>query len=92
MAQLPDGTKIDGTVLLNLGIKSYNEGALDAALAQFERAVTENPQLPEAYYFRGLAHLALGHTAEARADFEKLLEIAPDHARAAEAREFLASM
>jgi tetratricopeptide (TPR) repeat protein len=91
-AQLPAGTKVDPTVLLNLGIKRYNDGDMEAALTEFEKVVAENPELPEAYYYRGLAHLALGHNPQAKADFQKLLELAPDHAKAADAREFLASL
>jgi tetratricopeptide (TPR) repeat protein len=91
-AQLPAGAKVDATVLLNVGIKRYNDGNMEQALAEFERVVADNPELPEAYYYRGLAHLALGHNAQAKADFQKLLELAPDHAKAADAREFLASL
>jgi tetratricopeptide (TPR) repeat protein len=91
-AQLPAGIKVDPTVLLNVGIKRYNDGNMEEALVEFEKVVAENPELPEGYYYRGLAHLALGHNAQAKADFQKLLEIAPDHAKAADAREFLASL
>jgi tetratricopeptide (TPR) repeat protein len=92
IARLPSGTTLDPTVLLNLGIKHYNEGKFDEAHAEFDRAARENPELPEAYYFRGLANLALGKAAAAKVDFERLLQLAPDHQRAAEAREFLESL
>ena len=92
MARLPAGTTIDPTTLLNIGIKRYNEGDSQGALEEFERVVTENPTLPEAYYYRGLAHLSLGNTEQAKADFTKLLELAPDHANANDAREFLKNL
>jgi tetratricopeptide (TPR) repeat protein len=92
MARLPAGTAIDPTTLLNIGIKKYNEGNGEGALQEFERVVRENPTMPEAYYYRGLAHLTLGHNAEAKADFEKLLELAPDHQHSADAREFLKNL
>jgi Tfp pilus assembly protein PilF len=92
IARLPQGATIDPSSLLNLGIKAYNEQKLDEAAAQFNRVVQENPQLPDAYYYRGLVFLAQGKTAEAKADFQKLLEIDPNHDKAGEVREFLKSL
>jgi tetratricopeptide (TPR) repeat protein len=89
MAQLPAGEKVSIETLLNTGIKHYNEGKLDEALAQFDRAVQENADVPEPYYYRGLVHLARGKNPEAAADLKKFLELAPKHDKAAEAREFL---
>ncbi|HYO16071.1 MAG TPA: tetratricopeptide repeat protein [Thermoanaerobaculia bacterium] len=89
MEQLPQGTTVDPAVLLNLGIKAFNEGKMDQAFAEFDRVVKENPQLPDAYYYRGLVYLNQGKNAEAKADFQKLVELDPNHANAAEAREFL---
>jgi tetratricopeptide (TPR) repeat protein len=92
MAKLPPGETVDPATLLNIGIKLYNEGKMPEALAEFDKVVKENPNLPDAYYYRGLANLASGKTAEAKADFQKLLEIDPNHANANEAREFLKSL
>jgi tetratricopeptide (TPR) repeat protein len=92
MAKLPAGTAVDPTTLLNLGIKKYNEGNGEGALADFDRVVRENPTMPEAYYYRGLAHLSLGHNPEAKADFEKMLAIDPNHANANDAREFIKNL
>ena len=92
LAKLPAGAKVDPTTILNLGINRYNEGKMEEALAQFERAVKENPSFGPAYFYRGLAQLGLGKNAEAKADFQKFLELDPDHAKAADAREFLQSL
>lgn len=92
IARLPQGATIDPSSLLNLGIKAYNEQKLDEAATQFNRVVQENPRLPDAYYYRGLVYLAQGKTAEAKADFQKLLEIDPNHDKAGEVREFLKSL
>ena len=73
-------------------IKFYNEGKMAEALTEFNKVVGENPNLPDAYYYRGLAYLASGKSAEAKADFQKLLDLDPKHANADEAREFLKSM
>jgi tetratricopeptide (TPR) repeat protein len=89
MEQLPEGTTVDPAVLLNLGIKAFNEGKMDQAFAEFDRVAKQNPSLPDVYYYRGLVYLNQGKNAEAKADFQKLLELDPNHANAAEAREFL---
>jgi len=88
VALLPAGEKVDPNALLNMGIKLYNENDLDAALEKFNRAVEENPNLADVYYYRGLVYLAQEKSAEALADFKKLLELKPDHPNAAEAQQF----
>ena len=44
MEKLPQGTKIDPTARLNIGIKAYNDRKLDEALKQFDQVVQENPE------------------------------------------------
>lgn len=92
MAKLPAGTKIDPNSLLNLGIKLYNEKDLTGALDKFDRVVKDNPDLATAYYYRGLTYLGLNKSAEAKADFQKLLELDPNNPNAEEAREFIKSL
>lgn len=92
IARLPEGTKIDPNSMLNVGIKLYNEKDFNGAVERFDRVVQENPELATAYYYRGLAYLALNKTAEAKADFQKLLDLEPNHPNAADAREFIKSL
>ncbi len=92
LAKLPQGTKIDPTSLLNIGIRQYNDGKLKEALETFDRVVQENSTMAEAYYYRGLCGLGLTKIDAAKADFKKLLELEPDNAHAADAREFLKSL
>jgi len=89
MDKLPQGTKIDANSLLNIGIKSFNEGKMDQALAQFDRVVKENPDLPDAYYYRALVYLNQDKKAEAKADLQKLLQLDPNSKYANDAKEFL---
>jgi tetratricopeptide (TPR) repeat protein len=89
MAKLPQGTKVDANTLLNIGIQHFNDGKMDQALPQFDRVVRENPDLPDAYYYRALVYLNQGKNAEAKADLQKLLEIDPNNKYAKDAREFL---
>jgi tetratricopeptide (TPR) repeat protein len=89
MAKLPAGTKVDPNTVLNMGIKAFNEGKMDQAFEAFDRAVRENPERADAYYYRGLVYLNRSKNAEAKADFQKLLQIDPNNRYAAEAKEFL---
>lgn len=89
MAKLPAGATVDPAIILNLGIKAFNAGKMEEAFKEFDRAVKENPSLPDAYYYRALVYLNQDKKAEAKADFQKLIELDPNHPNAAEAREFL---
>lgn len=84
--------KLDPNTLLNKGIEAFNAGDTAAAGVYFEQVVAENPELPDAYYYRALVYLNQGKTEEAKADFQKLLELAPSHPKAAEAQEFLEAL
>ncbi len=77
MAKLPAGAKVDPAALLNIGIRQYNEGKLAEAVESFGRVVAENPDMADAYYYRGLAFLGTSKMKEAKADFEHFLQIAP---------------
>jgi tetratricopeptide (TPR) repeat protein len=89
MARLPEGAKMDPNTVLNMGIKAFNDGKMDKAFEAFDRAVKENPERADAYYYRGLVFLNRNKNAEAKADFEKLLSLDPNNRYAAEAKEFL---
>lgn len=89
LAQLPADTELPADMLLNMGIQKYNDGDLAGAMELFDRAVQDNADIADTYYYRGLVHLNNGANAEARADFEKLLELEPDSPHAGEAQEFL---
>lgn len=89
MDKLPQGTKVDANTLLNIGIKSFNDGKMDQALSQFDRVVKENPDLSDAYYYRALVYLNQGKNAEAKADLQKLLQMDPNSKYAKDAKEFL---
>ena len=89
MAKLPQGTTMDPNTILNLGIKAFNEGKMDQALAQFDRAVKENPNLADAYYYRALTYLNQDKKPQAKADLQKLLEIDPNNKYAKDARDML---
>jgi len=90
IARLPEGEKLNSNLLLNLGIDAYNASDYEKALDNFGRAVAENPGLADVYWYRGLVYLAQQNNEPAIADFEKLLELEPEHPKAEDAQEFLA--
>jgi tetratricopeptide (TPR) repeat protein len=92
LARMPEGTAIGASTLLNMAINDYNDGDLDGALEKLDQVIARQPDAPETYYYRGLTYLAQGKMAEAKADFEKLLALDPDHQHADDCREFLKSL
>ncbi len=62
----------------NLGIILSGRGQMDAAIAEFQKALEINPGFFEAQSNLGNALLQKGQVAEARDHFEKAVEIDPD--------------
>jgi tetratricopeptide (TPR) repeat protein len=89
MAKLPQGTQMDPAIGLNVGIKAFNEGKMDAALKEFNEVIAGNPNLADAYYYRAMVFLNKSQNPQAKADLQKLLELEPDSKFAKDAKEFL---
>jgi Flp pilus assembly protein TadD len=89
MAQLPEDAELPTDMVLNMGIRLYNEGNMAEAIDFFERAVAEHPEEPEAYYYRGLTYLSQGRNDDAMSDLNKVLELDPASSHRAEIEEFL---
>jgi len=89
MAKLPQGTKVDPAIGLNVGIKAFNEGKMDAALKEFNDVIAGNPSLADAYYYRAMVYLNKSQNAQAKADLNKLLELDPNSKFAKDAKDFL---
>ncbi len=89
MDRLPEGSKVDANAVLNMGIKAYNDNDIEGALKHFDRAAVDNPDSPDVYYYRGLAHLNSSNSEQALADFAKVLELAPSYAKADEVKQFV---
>jgi tetratricopeptide (TPR) repeat protein len=89
MAKLPQGTKVDPAIGLNVGIKAFNEGKMDAALKEFNEVISGNPSLADAYYYRAMVYLNKSQNAQAKADLNKLLELDPNSKFAKDAKDFL---
>jgi tetratricopeptide (TPR) repeat protein len=73
----------------NIGTSFFNKGEVNKAVEYYNRAVGLDSNLSDAYYQLGLCHLNLNEKERAREYFQKFLELAPDSAKAAGAKEML---
>ena len=87
--QIPENEELPPDILLNQGIRFYNQQKLDQAMDNFQRVIRQDPDLSDAYYYRGLVYLNKEQNEDAAADFHKLLELAPDSQYASDAKQFL---
>lgn len=89
---IPPAAITEPTVYLNIGILFLNkENPADAA-TYFTRAIEMDAARAEGYYYRGMANLQLKKNAEAKADFEKVLSIAPDSPEGRDSKQLLAGL
>jgi tetratricopeptide (TPR) repeat protein len=63
-----------------------------AAIEYFNKAVALDANRYESYYYPGLARVSQGKAKLAKADLEKVIELAPDSAEPKEAKEYLKSI
>ena len=87
--KLPPSTITDPTVYTNVGILFLNKKNPTDAVAYFTKAIDLDPKREDSYYYRGLAHAQLKHTADARADFQQVITLAPDSSDAKDAKVML---
>jgi Flp pilus assembly protein TadD len=92
LEKLPDWAVSDPVVYLNVGILFMNKDSAKDAVTYFDKAIALDAAKPEGYYYRGLAHVQLKDNAAAKADFEKVLELAPNGPEANDARQMLAGL
>jgi len=88
LAKIPADEVIHANTTMNLGMAHYNKGEMEQAKNFLDRTIRDHPDVPLAYYFRGLINLSLEPDA-AKVDFKKFIELAPDLPQVAEAQEYL---
>lgn len=64
---------------LNRAIVELQAGRTDKAIAALTEAISQNPQLTDAYFLRGNLKLTSGDSAGALADINKVIQLKPDH-------------
>jgi tetratricopeptide (TPR) repeat protein len=74
----------DPAARLDEAMEAARAGRTDRAIALLTRELRVSPDLWQAYQYRGELYLMLGHAAEALADFEAAMRLAPEeeHLRA----------
>ncbi|HTO86429.1 MAG TPA: tetratricopeptide repeat protein [Thermoanaerobaculia bacterium] len=89
LEKVPPEKVTNPEVYMNLGIVLFNKKKSAEAEVAFGKALAISPDLADAYYYRGLARLQQGHKADAKADFHKYLELAPNGSEAKDVKELL---
>ena len=79
-------------VFFNVGVALINANRPEDAIPYFGKAIALDAAYADGYFRRGLAHLQLGKTAEAKADLQKFVELAPAGAEADLARKALTQL
>lgn len=92
LAALPPGALSDPNTIINLGIRYVNKNKPEDAWKYFNDAVAVAPDFAPAYYYRGIAALQLKKMKEAKADLQKVIELAPDSSEAKDAKDLIAQM
>jgi tetratricopeptide (TPR) repeat protein len=64
------------------GLSRHQQGDLDGAIAEFDRAINSQPDWAQAWNNRGAARHARGDLRQALADFRRAIELAPGYAEA----------
>jgi Tfp pilus assembly protein PilF len=77
LAKLDDGQLKDPNVFFNVGVLFLNQQKQEEAIKYFTRSVVVDPSFVDGYVQRGLAYLGQQKMAECKADFQKVLSLAP---------------
>ena len=92
LAAIPPGGITDPNTAINIGIRFVNNNKPEEAHKYFNDAVGLDGTLAAAYYYRGIAALQLKKMKEAKADLQKVIELAPDSSEAGDAKDLIAQI
>lgn len=90
--KIPATAVTDPTVYINLGILFLNRKNPADAITYFTKAIAIDASSPDGYYYRGLAEAQANKPAAARADFNRVIELAPASSQASDAKQMLAAL
>jgi tetratricopeptide (TPR) repeat protein len=79
----------DPAIFFNVGVMLLNQQKPESAVEYFTKAVTLDPTYVDGYFQRGLTYIQLQKMAEAKADFNKVLELQPSGPQADTAKKAL---
>lgn len=93
LASVDESKITDPAMFINPGIELLNAKKHEEAIGWFAKAIARFPSHADSYYYRGITYISLGKTAEAKADLEKYVSMAPaDAPELATAKQILASI
>jgi len=84
-----DSTIKDPEVFYNTAVLLRNAQRPEEAIVYLTKAVTVDPSYVDGYFQRGLAYLGVQKMEEAKADFRKVIDLAPTGAQAETAKKAL---
>jgi Tfp pilus assembly protein PilF len=90
--KVPPDKITDPQPYLNMGIVLYNKKKPAEAEIAFGKVIAMKPDMEDAYYYRGLARLEEKHIDDAKADFQKYLDLAPTGSNAKDAKDLLTAL
>lgn len=93
LSKIDEATLDDPSVLSDAAANLINKSRSADAIAVLDRVIGRFPTAAEAYFYRGFAKLQAEKPAEAKADLEKYLTLAPpDAPQVAQAKDLLAKI
>ncbi|MGZ5381729.1 MAG: tetratricopeptide repeat protein, partial [Thermoanaerobaculia bacterium] len=93
LEHVPQQSVTDPNVFINVGVLFMNQKKDDEAETYFSKAVDIAPGQFDGYYYRGLARISLKNHDGARADLQKVVELAPpDSNEVKEAKQLLVAL
>jgi len=87
--QLDKESLTDPSVFYNIGILLFRNGQIDVAIDYLSRCIALDPGYVNGYHQLALANLNKGNMEEAKKNFQKVIELAPESEDAALARKIL---
>jgi tetratricopeptide (TPR) repeat protein len=73
---------MDAAAINNRGVQYYNQGKLDEAFQEFNKAIQKDPEHIHAIYNHGLVHYKKGRYEQAISDCNQVLGLDPKYAKA----------
>ena len=84
----PDAIK-NPDVYFNVGVSFLNKNDQEQAVTYFSKAIALDPAYVDGYFQRGMTYFGMQKLAEAKADFQKVVELAPTGPQAETAKKVL---
>lgn len=92
LARIDDSTISDPELLVNTAINMLNRHRSAEAITVLDRVIARFPESADSYFYRGYAKMQANKGADAKPDLEKYLELSPNGAQAAQAKQMIAAI